>query len=88
MRCFIASLTSLNILTSCFVHAAQSTKGIEDLVRRRLPNHVHNFSFNLVNGTTASDNTSTPQNDHYAVSNGANGTIEIEGNTAIALASG
>lgn len=84
---FLASgLAFLYLFTfSCF---AYSTQGVEDLVRRRLPSHSHDFSFHLVNGSASVSNSTAKQNDHYVVSNGANGTIHVEGNTPIALASG
>lgn len=68
--------------------AVQSTAGVEGLVQRRLPDHVNDFSFTLTNSSTLATNNSTLQNDHYTVSNGANNTICIEGNSPIALASG
>lgn len=83
-----------NILSLAFFHfcidfcSSYSTKGVEDLVRRTLPNHVHDFSFKLVNGSVAVSNSTTKANDHFVVSNGVDGTISVEGNTPIALASG
>jgi alpha-N-acetylglucosaminidase len=74
------------------VCAAQnlSTDGIKALVQRRLPNHADSFSFTLTPsaGSYATANFSDKPNDEYTVSNGANGTIDIAGNTPIALASG
>jgi alpha-N-acetylglucosaminidase len=69
---------------------AQSTQGILDLVRRRLPNHVDNFEFRLFgNGTgQARSNSTNPANDNYIVSSTRDGKILVEGNSLIALASG
>lgn len=89
MRFFAFLVGSLYLPFVCAV--VQSTQGIEDLVRRRLPNHVNDFSFKLINVTSSintTSNTTTAQNDHYVVSTGANGTIQVEGNSPIALASG
>lgn len=65
-------------LTSC-----HSIDGLTELVRRRLPNHVDNFSFELV----TANHTPGVTNDHYAV-NCDKGTVTIQGNSLIALASG
>ncbi|KAK4998166.1 hypothetical protein LTR66_002579, partial [Elasticomyces elasticus] len=67
---------------------AQSAQGIVDLVKRRLPNHVHDFSFSLINNTSSTASAKSPQNDHYTVSTGHDGTINVSGNSPIALASG
>ena len=64
---------------------AQSTEGIYDLVKRRLPNHVGSFHFSLVNSTS---NSSSVKNDAYVVSTTAHGTVHVEGNTLSALSSG
>jgi len=64
---------------------AQSTAGIQALVARRLPNHTNSFTFSL---TTSPSPTNTTTLDSYTVSNSANNTINIIGNTPIALASG
>ena len=79
-----ASLTCLNLCT------AQSTAGIEALVRRRLPNHVDNFSFSLSDSPLSSTTTNITgkPNDEFTVSNGADGKIDISGNSPIALSSG
>ncbi|KAK1807308.1 hypothetical protein LTR12_018347, partial [Friedmanniomyces endolithicus] len=77
-------------LTLSVLCGAQSTAGIEALVQRRLPNHANAFTFSLTPGPVSyvASNTTTKQNDEYTVSNAANGTIHITGNTPIALASG
>ncbi|KAK3072938.1 hypothetical protein LTR53_005896 [Teratosphaeriaceae sp. CCFEE 6253] len=74
----------------CTLSAAQSTQGIEALVQRRLPNHADSFTFSLTEGPLAYEtpNITSRANDEYTVSNAANGTIHIVGNTPIALASG
>ncbi|KAK3650932.1 hypothetical protein LTR56_005983 [Elasticomyces elasticus] len=83
----IATSAALALSTLC---GAQSTAGIKSLVQRRIPNHVHDFTFSLTTSpaTYAAPNTTGAQNDQYTVSNAANGTIHISGNTPIALASG
>jgi len=66
-----------------------STVGIEALVQRRLPNHVNLFTFSLTTLPISNGSANgTQQNDHYIVCNGRNGTIDISGNTPIALATG
>ncbi|GAB7342283.1 hypothetical protein MBLNU457_g0518t1 [Dothideomycetes sp. NU457] len=64
-----------------------STQGVLDLVQRRLPNHVNDFTFVLTNQSYTTNITQAP-NDHYTVSNAANGKIQISGNSPIALTSG
>lgn len=58
-------------------------------MQRRLPNHVNDFTFSLTSPLSSSvPVNSTQQLDQYTVSNGKNGTIQVSGNTPIALASG
>ncbi|RMX88361.1 hypothetical protein D0869_01680 [Hortaea werneckii] len=76
---------------------AQSTAGVQGILQRRLPNHVDDFTFSLVNAsstsastttTTTSNNTllSKPQ-DQYTITNGPSpGKIHISGTSPIALA--
>lgn len=59
-----------------------STTGIESLLQRRLPQHAEKFEFSIVNAT------SLGENDVYAVSNGKNGKIKVEGSSLSALATG
>jgi alpha-N-acetylglucosaminidase len=59
-----------------------STTGIESLLQRRLPQHAEKFEFSIVNAT------SLGENDVYAVSNGKNGKIQVEGSSLSALATG
>lgn len=59
-----------------------STTGIESLLQRRLPQHANKFEFSIVNAT------SLGENDVYAVSNGENGKIKVEGSSLSALATG
>lgn len=59
-----------------------STTGIESLLQRRLPQHAEKFEFSIVNAT------SLGENDVYAVSNGENGKIKVEGSSLSALATG
>ncbi len=61
----------------------QSTQGLTDLVRRRLPSHVDDISFKLVPGNHVSGVT----NDQYSVKCDA-GKVSVEGNSFSALASG
>ena len=68
---------------------AQPTDGIVNLVRRRLPGHVDSFTFRLLgNETRPIASATTATNDQYTVSSPAVGKIQIEGNSAIALAAG
>ncbi|KAK3675176.1 hypothetical protein LTR78_005110 [Recurvomyces mirabilis] len=87
------SLATIGFLAVGVVNAAQnlSTAGVEALVQRRLPNNVNDFVFTLnspPSGYAATGNTTDKANDEYSVSNGHNGTINIAGNSPIALASG
>ena len=86
MRVFPVLLTLAGI-SQCI---AQSTIGIEGLVRRRLPLHENDFSFTLTNSSTptAAVNITGRQNDEYQVRNGENGTIQILGNSPTALVYG
>ncbi|KAK5175005.1 uncharacterized protein LTR77_000141 [Saxophila tyrrhenica] len=70
--------------------SAQSTAGIEALVRRRLPQHENSFKFAITSSSTstAAFNITDRPNDEYEVCNGGNGTIQISANTPIALAYG
>ncbi|KAL1296494.1 hypothetical protein AAFC00_000006 [Neodothiora populina] len=72
----------------CCVASLLSTDGIKDLVKRRLPNHVDDFSFTLINVASVSTNITVAANDHYTVYTPVNGTIDIQGNSLSALASG
>ena len=71
------------------ISTAQSTDGILDLVKRRLPDHVDDFTFSLIGNqtglTTAIDDA---VNDQYTVSCVAPGKIHVEGNSLTALAAG
>ena len=60
-----------------------TTKGIVDLVQRRLPNQVDNFQFQLVD-----EKSNSTDNDRYAVSTGYNGTVLVQGNSVSSLAMG
>jgi alpha-N-acetylglucosaminidase len=62
---------------------APSTAGIEALVQRRLPRHVHSWEFSIVNASVPGQG-----NDTYTVSSTKNGTILVEGNTISALSMG
>jgi alpha-N-acetylglucosaminidase len=68
---------------------AQSTDGILDLVKRRLPDHVDSFTFRLFrNNTGPVSSSNTPANDEYIISSSEDGKLVVEGNSLIALASG
>lgn len=87
MRLFSLISVSLSVLALC---TAQSTAGIEALVKRRLPNHVDSFSFSFSDSpiqSTTTNITGKP-NDEFSVSNGAGGKIDISGNSLAALNSG
>lgn len=67
------------------------TKGIYDLVRRRIPQHANSFHFSLTNatvGNTIPSSATDKPNDQYVISTGLDGKIWIEGNTLSALSSG
>lgn len=75
------------IATAVTVVFAQcpNVAGIKNLVKRRLPDHVHDFTFILTN-TSASDNSSV--HDVYTVFTPTNGTVLVQGNTLSALSTG
>ena len=75
----------LGILIAGTAVSAQSVQGILDLVKRRLPNHVAEFTFSIVNATAASP---SKVNDEYTVSRSAKGKILVEGNSLSALSMG
>lgn len=71
------------------ISTAQSIDGILNLVKRRLPDHVDDFTFLLLgNETGPITSATTATNDQYTVSSVDPGKIHIEGNSLIALASG
>lgn len=58
-------------------------------MKRRLPNHVDDFTFCLLGNSTLPIISSTELvNDEYKISSTAEGKILVEGNSQIALASG
>ncbi|KAJ5749368.1 uncharacterized protein N7511_011064 [Penicillium nucicola] len=63
--------------------SVQSTQGITDLVKRRLPNHLHNFHFTLDTSYEVDS-----KYDSYIVSSDSGGTILVKGNSLSALSSG
>ncbi|CAG8888802.1 unnamed protein product [Penicillium egyptiacum] len=63
------------------VTVAQSTEGISNLVKRRLPDHVNDFHFTL-------DANLSGDYDSYVVTNALNGTISVKGTSVSALSSG
>jgi alpha-N-acetylglucosaminidase len=62
---------------------ATSTQGIEDLIKRRLPDQYEDFLFTL----DAKSNSSDVVNDTYTIST-SNGSIALRGNSPSALATG
>ena len=71
------------------ISTAQSIDGISNLVKRRLPEHVDDFTFELLGNQTGPITSATnATNDQYTISSVASGKIHIEGNSLIALASG
>ncbi|KAJ5793419.1 hypothetical protein N7457_000018 [Penicillium paradoxum] len=60
------------------VAVSQSTEGISNLVKRRLPDHLDSFYFTL-------DTNLTGKFDTYVVTNAPNGAIWVKGNTLSAL---
>ena len=67
---------------------SHSTSGVEALVARRLGKHINNFSFEIVNALENPYNITDKPQDSFQVSNAANGTIHIAGNTGIAFTTG
>lgn len=70
-----------SLLWLVVVTVAQSTEGITNLVKRRLPNHLDSFDFSL-------DTDLTGKYDTYVVTNAPNEKIAIKGNSLSALSSG
>ncbi|KAF2489248.1 putative alpha-N-acetylglucosaminidase [Lophium mytilinum] len=68
--------------------AALSTKGLYDLVERRLPGHENDFSFALDDGYRFGGHDTRLLNDTYSISTAQNGTIAITGNSLSGLATG
>jgi alpha-N-acetylglucosaminidase len=60
-------------LCAALTAVAQSTEGIEDLVKRRMPNHVDSFHFTLVDANT----TISDSHDSYIVSSASDGKIQV-----------
>lgn len=63
--------------------AAQSTQGLVELLKRRLPAHVNDFEFKI-----RGNHTLGATNDDYSVSQTCTGVILVEGNSLSALATG
>ena len=77
------------LVTAVVAVRTQSTQGILDLVKRRLPDHVDIFEFRLTGNETFPISTAIRDiNDEYTISSTPEGKILVEGNSAIALASG
>lgn len=66
---------------------AQSTAGLTSLVARRLPQHVDDFEFHVVNASSIGV-TNSSLHDSYTVTSLSNGTISIQGTTISALSQG
>jgi len=84
MRSSILLAGALALVSSV---VAQSTAGLTNLLARRMPNHVNDFSFKLVNASTLGVSNSSVH-DSYSVSRTTNGTVSIEGTTISALSQG
>lgn len=67
--------------------AAQSTAGLTSLLQRRMPNHVADFSFKIVNASSIGVSNSS-LHDSYTVTSSPNGTIHVQGTTISALSQG
>jgi alpha-N-acetylglucosaminidase len=63
---------------------AQSTDGLYDLVKRRLPNHVDDFRFSLVSNITEGNG----GYDQFMVQEAPNGKVLVQGTSLSALSSG
>ena len=61
-----------------------STNGLYSLIERRLPSHCGHFKFHL----EEAHNSSAPQNDKYAISTAANGSVIVSGSSLSALSTG
>jgi alpha-N-acetylglucosaminidase len=83
------SLCLVWLMTAVIAVTTQSTQGILDLVKRRLPDNVDDFEFRLTGNETYPISTAIREiNDEYTVSSTPDGKILVEGNSPIALASG
>ena len=67
--------------------AAQSTKGIYDLLQRRMPSHTSSFELSLVD-SIGNGNGNASGYDQYVVSSTSKGKILVQGTTLSALSSG
>ncbi|KAH8601973.1 putative alpha-N-acetylglucosaminidase [Bisporella sp. PMI_857] len=86
MMLSILLVATFSVLSSALSY---STKGIEDLVKRRLPEHADAFEFRLLgNSTDLISSKNQPMNDEYSISSTADGKILVQGNSPIALSSG
>jgi alpha-N-acetylglucosaminidase len=72
----------------CQSSVAVSTEGLQDLVKRRLPDHLDSFAFSLNASFETQDGDYIRKNDNFEVSSAPNGTILIQGNSLSALATG
>lgn len=89
MRLLLCLLWSCTAILTAAAQVTDSIQGIQDLVQRRLPDHVNDFEFVLTSNESKPITTAIRAiNDNYVVSSSANGKIRVEGNTPIALASG
>ncbi|KAF2019260.1 glycoside hydrolase family 89 protein [Aaosphaeria arxii CBS 175.79] len=79
----LAPFLQLLALASAVVATNASTRGVYDLVKRRLPSHADDFIFTLTE-----TNTTEPTNDEYSISTAYGGAIAIEGNSISALTTG
>lgn len=78
----------LNLLFWFAVGVVASTDGVINLLKRRLPEYVDDFTFSLTANLTKPFASGTKAvNDQYVISS-VEGKIFIEGNSPIALASG
>lgn len=65
----------------------QSVQGIYDLIARRIPQHCNSFTFSLVESDVSSKSNESVL-DHYVVSSGQDGEINVQGNTLSAISYG
>lgn len=80
-------LAVLTLLAALFANAAaHSPQGLYNLLKRRLPSHCEDFVFTLHDAAPADP--SELINDEYTVSTTSNGTVTIQGNSVVALATG
>ncbi|KAI1320229.1 tim-barrel domain-containing protein [Xylariaceae sp. FL0255] len=78
------SLISWAALAAAAIHPTTDLTGIQNLLKRRLPQHASNFEFAIVNATNATAELERV-NDDYEVYSTINGKILVQGNSVSGL---